>query len=425
MTNINITILTTNGLAHLKRLAVEKKGSSSYINTESDFRKLGISQGYNQFVETTVHPQLANLHQSYQREHFCAQLSAPISDGDSWNLGLWLGHVVSQRHSLNLSSNGNPPHYILATGEIGGNLSVKRVEGIKEKLTHALAFMNEKSKEGARVTLILPEDNASDLQAFNQALSQHNIEVITCNHALQALDLLGLKPSASPNTTLASKWIYGLALVGAFALLALAYPTYQIIYQKDTIYQKDIGIAPTKPEKPINNDEIIEKNIETDEGEEKKKEEIVKSPPPELPPAPPPAPKFKKIEITLLPHKAKYKHGCQHDRMQVEAPQIITTQTININNNLDLCKLELHLGNTNDKAISYRLMHQDKNLLAGEINMKGEAKLILDKAGGLLPDKSLDQTLQLDISLGDDTRGDDVLQTHHLNFTKNTQARFQ
>ena len=138
--------------------------SAMYLWNTND--KLPIHQRYEEFVASGrgLIPQL------FGRNGFRLDLSKSIDDGPSWQLGIFIAHVLHAAGRL--AHNGVAANTVVwATGELRLlDLSVGGISYLGKKLDKSLERLRSEAQAGHRLIAAWPKVNDADAQQYKEAL---------------------------------------------------------------------------------------------------------------------------------------------------------------------------------------------------------------------------------------------------------------
>lgn len=153
MSRLRVFIATTEGPSEIQSLIEEDPDIRSVVCLNGTTESLPISKGYDAFVRkpTGVIERLTG-HRVYRMD-----VSRPITNGNSWQLGVYLAHWLQSQNRL-AQRGERSDGIILATGLVNArDLSVEPVGHIEEKLTAAQVLFDEAAEEGLPVTVLIPQ----------------------------------------------------------------------------------------------------------------------------------------------------------------------------------------------------------------------------------------------------------------------------
>lgn len=129
---IRVLIATTRGPVAVTRIVPENPSVNSVICVSGSLESLPVSRAYDAFVRApTGIVEGITGHAVYRTD-----VSAPIESGDSWQLGLFLAHLL-KREDLLAERGEQASCDLLVTGRLDRDLEVGSVEHVAEKLARA------------------------------------------------------------------------------------------------------------------------------------------------------------------------------------------------------------------------------------------------------------------------------------------------
>lgn len=257
-----VAVLTTEGPSYIQRIAQEHPEVRSVICLNGTSNALPISAAYDAFVrEPTGIVQRAVGHPVFRMD-----VSDPIDDGQSWQLGAFLAHLLS--HQSEFSSIEEADAVIFATGQVDRDLAVQSVDHVPNKLSAAREIFEVALSAGKRVFLAAPAEN---LASYDQEQLPAGVEVIpaeTVSQVMERLDgraVTAALPLNHQSTEKSSGYPWKTGLLAVMVLAAAAF-----VFEKDIagyLKQPDPQVskpvaAPEKPEKiaalsPAQTDKMI------------------------------------------------------------------------------------------------------------------------------------------------------------------------
>lgn len=200
-----VYILTTEGPVAVQSIQEEEPSVRSVICIDGRAEALPVSRAYDAFVRSpTGIVERVTGHPSYRMD-----VSAPIDNGRSWQLGAYLAHIAALQ--------GGTAKPVYATGEVDRDGAVRPVEFIDRKL----AAMSAPAEDGAVVLVPVSIDTVPE--------EIGGIPVVPVATVAEALRIAGLEVPAkrTENTVPASLSIRQnmktliAAIIGAIALFWL------------------------------------------------------------------------------------------------------------------------------------------------------------------------------------------------------------
>ncbi|RED53532.1 hypothetical protein DFP90_101323 [Aestuariispira insulae] len=180
---LRIYIATTNGPSEIQSLVEEDPDISSVVCLNGTTQSLPITPGYDAFVRkpTGVIERMTG-HRVYRLD-----VSDPITNGESWQLGVYLAHALAAEGRL--AQRGEPANGVLfVTGAVNArDLGVEKVGHMVEKLDHTGQLMMETAGEGLPLTIFLPK---ADLDQALIGKLPPNVDVFAIENVSEALDAL-------------------------------------------------------------------------------------------------------------------------------------------------------------------------------------------------------------------------------------------
>ena len=194
MNPFKVFIPTTRGAARILSITKEAPEIRSVLCIEGSFEALPVSTGYDQFVRrpTGVVEKLLG-EGSYRTD-----LDKPITQGDSWQLGLLLAHVLHAADRLTSTRIGpSASGAVWASGEVTPALDIRPVDHMRQKFNESCALLKEMHDGGTRVTLLLHPTNLEDIAD----LVPEDWNIIAADTVRDAIAGIGLELAIPPTTT--------------------------------------------------------------------------------------------------------------------------------------------------------------------------------------------------------------------------------
>lgn len=149
--NVRIYIATTEGPVEVQRITQEDPDVRSVVCVNGTAKALPISRDYDAFVkEPTGVVQRSFGHGAYRMD-----VSAPISAGNSWQLGAFIAHAFHAEDRL-AGPDDKVDNAIWLTGELDRDLNVRAVDHIKDKLTASRALFTKMREDDVRLFCFIP-----------------------------------------------------------------------------------------------------------------------------------------------------------------------------------------------------------------------------------------------------------------------------
>ena len=193
MTGFIIIIPTTREPAELVSISKEHPDINSVVCLADTFDALPISSAYDAFVRkpTGIIQQLVGNHS------FRIDISSPVTSGRSWQLGITLGHMISELGCLKNLKDANPKTDILifASGSVLPKLKINSITNVSEKCKNSESLLREWQNKGGKIKCLLHEKNIEELNfSFDKRIEK--LKVASINEALEALGLPQIKSTS-------------------------------------------------------------------------------------------------------------------------------------------------------------------------------------------------------------------------------------
>ncbi|NKB60279.1 MAG: hypothetical protein GKS00_28565, partial [Alphaproteobacteria bacterium] len=179
MTAIRVFILTTDGPVEVQRITAEDPGVQSVICLDGKAVSLPVSPAYEAFVRSPT----GVIESYFGHSAFRLDVSGRISEGMSWQLGVFIAHGLQAQGGLSGEGAGAA---ILTTGEVDRDLNVLAVDDVPAKLDRAAALIDELSRQGVEISVFLPNENTP--------LDPIPARVVPISSVTDAFVTLGLRP---------------------------------------------------------------------------------------------------------------------------------------------------------------------------------------------------------------------------------------
>jgi len=103
------------------------------------------------------------IEKNYGHSVYRVDVSERISDGKSWQLGLFLAHALFSVNRL-AGKGENTERAVWVTGEVDRDLNVNPVDHVEEKLRQSAPLFAELKAAGISLTIFMPQTNALELK---------------------------------------------------------------------------------------------------------------------------------------------------------------------------------------------------------------------------------------------------------------------
>jgi len=210
VTALRVAVATTEAPAEVQALAPEDAPDvKSVICVDGGSEALPVSRVYDGFVRRPT----GVIEARFGHRVWRMDVTAPIGDGESWQLGVYAAHMLHANGQLAIDSMTGPwAGYVLATGAVDTRLNVRAVDHVRTKLRAAAPRLHALLRRDIPVYLALPEDNAHDVApAVLRELGLDRVDVFPCRRAdaldtrLPALLAAGESTTAPPKSTRAAQ----------------------------------------------------------------------------------------------------------------------------------------------------------------------------------------------------------------------------
>ena len=206
MKKYTVIIPTTNDVVGINDIVKEDPLVSSVICENNNLEALPISPSYNSFVKSPT----GIMDKLVGHSSFRIDITKPIHNGKSWQLGIAIAHIFSKHNILNFSNENQlltkkTGEIIWASGTINSNLEIKKINYLDQKIDNSMSFLKNCTENGIRTNIILSIQNKDD---FNSILSNNEflkesikinlIKVLFLNNLYDIFDHLNLKNILKP-----------------------------------------------------------------------------------------------------------------------------------------------------------------------------------------------------------------------------------
>jgi hypothetical protein len=151
-----VLIPTTRHAVKVMSITAEAPNIRSVVCLNETYQALPISAGYEQFVRRPT----GIIEKLLGPSAYRVDVSAPITQGDSWQLGLALAHILKYNDELVDHGGGT---LIWASGEVDSQLRVNSVDHIAAKIEASREILQSAKENGQRVIFLIAKENLSDL----------------------------------------------------------------------------------------------------------------------------------------------------------------------------------------------------------------------------------------------------------------------
>lgn len=148
---IRIYIATTNGPVEVQRITREDAYVRSVICLNGTAKALPIARSYDAFVKEPT----GVIQRSFKHPSFRMDVSASITDGNSWQLGAFMAHALYHEDRLAGPDDG-VENVLWLTGEVDRDLNIRPVDHIKEKLLASKNLFETLRSQNIRLFCFIP-----------------------------------------------------------------------------------------------------------------------------------------------------------------------------------------------------------------------------------------------------------------------------
>ena len=230
MTLVRVFIGTTEGAAQVQSITEEDAGVQSVICLNGRAVALPVSPEYDSFVRRPT----GLIEAAYGHAAYRVDVSLPIEEGRSWQLGVLAAHALGAARRL-ATGDAQAGHVIWLTGEVDRHLGVHPVAHLSEKLRRASPLVAECKAHGVPITLYVPRANFTELDSVwlrEQGFADAKCRVVPVDRATDLFSSLKIsfpgakgtpkgsaKPGLSPSHGRLLTYLTAVTLVAAIAAL--------------------------------------------------------------------------------------------------------------------------------------------------------------------------------------------------------------
>ena len=158
MSGYEVLIPTTRHAVKVISITAEAPDIRSVVCLNKTYQALPISAGYEQFVRRPT----GIIEKLLGPSAYRVDVSAPITQGDSWQLGLALAHILKYNDEFVDHGGGT---LIWASGEVDSQLRVNSVDHIATKIEASREILQSAKENGQRVIFLIAKENLGDLHS--------------------------------------------------------------------------------------------------------------------------------------------------------------------------------------------------------------------------------------------------------------------
>ena len=200
MNPFKVFIPTTRAAVRVLSITREASEIRSVICIAGSFEALPISGNYDQFVRRPT----GVIEKLLGEGSYRTDLDGPVTQGDSWQFGIMLAHMLEKSGNLvgsRSASHGNG--VIWASGEVSPALDIRPIDHIRQKFSESRAQMQALHDNGETVTVLLHPSNREEIAD----LIPEGWIVIATDRVLDAAAAIGVEiaaPSGAPRRKITS-----------------------------------------------------------------------------------------------------------------------------------------------------------------------------------------------------------------------------
>lgn len=220
MSAVRVFIATTQGPAEVQRITREEPGVQSVVCLNGKALALPVSPAYDAFVRVPT----GVIEAAYGHPAYRMDVSSPISEGMSWQLGALVAHGLFAAGRL-AEKNEAAARAVWLTGEVDRDLCVAPAEHLSDKIRKSGRLLSELKAAGVPVTLCVPRASLAEVDSAwleSLGIGAGLCEILRVDSAAEVLESLGLevptraqvpdiaRPPRPVPARRAGPWAYGL-----------------------------------------------------------------------------------------------------------------------------------------------------------------------------------------------------------------------
>lgn len=156
MSGCEVIIPTTRHAVKVMSITAEAPDIRSVVCLNDSYQALPISAGYDQFVRRPT----GIIEKLLGPSAYRVDVSAPITQGDSWQLGMAIAHIL--KHNNEFVDHGGDT-LIWTSGEVDSQLRVNSVDHIAAKIESSREILQSSIKNGQKAILLIARENLGEL----------------------------------------------------------------------------------------------------------------------------------------------------------------------------------------------------------------------------------------------------------------------
>ena len=151
----HVAIATTQGPVFIQEITQEEPGVSPIVCLNGTSKQLAVSTAYGDFVKKGS----GLIERDFGSASWRMDLSGAIDAGESWQLGVYMAHLLHQGNRLGNGEISNGDEVMLVTGAVKYSGEVTPANQIPEKMLAASAQTEAWQNQGASITLLMHPEN--------------------------------------------------------------------------------------------------------------------------------------------------------------------------------------------------------------------------------------------------------------------------
>jgi hypothetical protein len=151
----HVAIATTQGPVFIQEITQEEPGVSPIVCLNGTSKQLAISTAYADFVKKGS----GLIERDFGSASWRMDLSGAIDAGESWQLGVYMAHLLHQGNRLGNGEISDGDEVMLVTGAVKYSGEVTPANQIPEKMLAASAQTEAWQSQGASITLLMHPEN--------------------------------------------------------------------------------------------------------------------------------------------------------------------------------------------------------------------------------------------------------------------------
>jgi len=156
---VRVYIATTQGPSEVQRIAKEDPKVRSVVCLNGTSEALPISPGYDAFVRKPT----GVIEKEYGHSVYRVDVSEPVSDGKSWQLGLLTAHALFAAGRL-AGKGEDAERAVWLTGEVDQDLNVISVDHVAEKLRQSATLFAELKAAKIPLSVFVHQRDAAGIE---------------------------------------------------------------------------------------------------------------------------------------------------------------------------------------------------------------------------------------------------------------------